>query len=190
MCAGLSEYAARKGELLGALRGRVLEIGAGVGANYGFFSRDIEWLGLEPDADRRRRLTVAAARRGHHAPVIAGLAEHLPLPDRSVDAVAGTLVLCSVTDLSRVLAEIRRVLRPGGSFVFAEHVAAPRWTCSRLLQRLLAPLSRRFDAGCDPRRDTLSAIRSAGFAGVTAAEYVSRPGLGVYTHYICGIARA
>jgi ubiquinone/menaquinone biosynthesis C-methylase UbiE len=80
-----------------------------------------------------------------------------------VDAVLAATVLCSVRDQDAALAEIRRVLRPGGRFVFFEHVAAPRGTWTRLLQRATAPFSRVFDHGCDPSRETWRSLERARF---------------------------
>jgi SAM-dependent methyltransferase len=184
----LAGYAARMRAELGALTGTVLEIGAGTGANFGYFRPGIRWLGLEPHPGRRRQLAWTAARYGQYAPVIAAPAERVPLPDASVDAVAATLVLCSVADQGRALAEVRRVLRPGGRFVFFEHVAAPAGTWSRRAQRCWAPLSRLLDAGCDPGRDTWRAIEAAGFREVSARRHSRRPGFGSYSPLLAGVA--
>ena len=98
----------------------MLEIGAGTGANFGLLSGDVDWIGLEPDRGRRREL--AESRAG--CMILDARAERIPLPDSSVDGALATIVLCSVRDQDRALAEIVRVLRPGGRFVFFEHVAA------------------------------------------------------------------
>ncbi|HEY1919716.1 MAG TPA: class I SAM-dependent methyltransferase [Streptosporangiaceae bacterium] len=169
--AGPAGEAGRPHAVLGTLTGRVLEIGAGSGANFGYFRPDIHWLGLEPNPRLRRELAATAAAHGQHAPVLAAPAERIPLPDASVDAVAATLVLCSVADQDRTLAEVRRVLRPGGTFAFVEHVAAPAGTWSRRLQRCAAPFTRLFDHGCNPARETWRAIEAAGFGEVRASFY-------------------
>ena len=184
----MAAYDASRAAVLGSLTGTVLEIGAGAGANFGYFRPDIRWLGLEPDPGRRRDLARTAAAHGQHAPVIAAPAEQIPLADASVDAVAATLVLCSVADQDQVLAEVRRVLRPGGRFAFFEHVAAPRGTWSRRLQRCVAPVTRRLDAGCDPGRETWRAIRAAGFREVQARWYSRRALLGIYSPCVSGLA--
>ncbi|MGH3229976.1 MAG: methyltransferase domain-containing protein [Streptosporangiaceae bacterium] len=90
--ADLTAYARYQREVLGSLSGTVLEIGAGDGANFGGLAAGIDWIGLEPDPAARRRLAAVAAARGYHRPVIASVAERIPLPDASVDAVAGTRV--------------------------------------------------------------------------------------------------
>lgn len=186
--ADMGAYAARKRELLGGLTGTVLEIGAGGGANFGYLRQDVRWLGLEPSRRRRRRLARTAAAYGHRAEVLAAPAERIPLRDAAVDAVVSTITLCSVRDQAATLAEIVRVLRPGGAFVFFEHVAAPPGTTSRLLQRCWAPCSRRFDAGCDPARETWRAIEAAAFADVRLRWYRGH-GL-VYNPFVAGVAHA
>ncbi len=91
------------------------------------------------------------------------LAEQIDVAPESVDAVVSTLVLCSVADLPGALREVHRVLKPGGRFVFLEHVAAPRGTWLRHLQRLVRPAWRAVSAGCEPDRDIAAALRAAGF---------------------------
>ena len=154
----MTAYLELKRELVGGLRGRVLEIGAGSGANFGLLGGDVTWTGLEPRRRRRRAL--------EERPVIDGVAEDIPLPDGSVDAVLATTVLCSVRSQEQALAEVLRVLRPGGRFVFFEHVAAPGGTWQRRWQSLIAPCSRFADAGCDPSRETWTAVQRAGFASL------------------------
>ncbi|WP_353808912.1 class I SAM-dependent methyltransferase [Agromyces sp. SYSU T00194] len=151
---------------VGRVRGRVLEVGAGDGENFGAFDPSVEWIGLEPDADRRAELATRAREWGHRdrAPLDA-VCESIPLPDASVDAVVGTYMLCSVTDPAAALAEVRRVLVPGGRVVFADHVASPPGTLHRAVQRLATPLTVRFDHGCHLDRDTRAALDAAGFVG-------------------------
>ena len=184
--ASMAAYARRKREVLGGLAGPVLEIGAGRGANFAHLAAGVSWIGLEPHPRSRARLARTAAAYGHHTPVLAAPAEAIPLPDDAVASVVATVVLCSVADQARALAEIRRVLRPGGSFAFFEHVAAAPGTVSRRLQRLWAPVSRRFDTGCDPSRPTWRAIRAAGFEAVDLQWFGRQRG--VYGTFIAGQA--
>lgn len=178
---------ARKRALLGGLRGRVVEIGPGGGVNLAFYAAaDVEWVGIEPNPFTHAPLLAAAARHGIRARVIDGVAEAIPLPDGSADAVVSTLVLCSVTDQAAVLAEVRRVLRPGGTFAFIEHVAAPRGTWLRRVQRLLRPLWRIGGGGCEPDRETWTAIERAGFARVRI-EHFGLP-LPVVSPHVAGVA--
>lgn len=112
-----------------------------------------------------------AERLGREIEIRQGAAERLDVKDASVDAVVSTLVLCSVTDQPATLAEVLRVLRPGGRFVFLEHVAAPRGTWRRLFQRALRPLWSMLGDGCQPDRETWRAIEQAGFAQVTCDHF-------------------
>lgn len=152
-------------ELIGRVRGRVLEIGAGDGENFGAFHPDVAWTGLEPDAGRRTELATRAREWRHASTPLDATAEHIPLPDASVDAVVGTYVLCSVTDVAAALAEVRRVLVPGGRVVFVDHVAAPRGTLKRALQNMATPLSTWLDHGCHWNRDPEPELAAAGFTG-------------------------
>ncbi|MBV1855288.1 class I SAM-dependent methyltransferase [Catellatospora tritici] len=168
-----AEFAELQERLLGELTGTVLEIGAGRGRSLPLYPREVRWLGLEPDPQRRAQLTRIAARHGRHEPVLAGVAERIPLPDASVDAVVGRTVLCSVADQAAVLAEVRRVLRPGGVYVFFEHVAAPPGSWLRRLQQLFAPLSRRLYHGCDPTRETWRSLETADFSHLDLRWYAA-----------------
>ena len=146
--------------VVASVRGVVLEIGPGTGANFDDLPNDITWIGLEPDDDSLRRLRSRARRFSRDSRVIEGVAEHIPLDDDSVDTVLSTLVLCSVEDPALVLSEIRRVLRPGGRFAFFEHVVAKPGTPARLVQRIESLRRRRKTGECDTMRDTLGAIQA------------------------------
>ena len=152
-------------EFVARVRGRVLEIGAGDGENFGAFDPGVTWLGLEPDAKRREELATRAREWRHEAVPLDAKAESIPLPDHSVDAVVGTYVLCSVSDQAATLAEVRRVLVPGGRVVFVDHVQAPPRTLKRFVQRVATPISKRVCHGCHWDRDTERALVEAGFVG-------------------------
>lgn len=92
--------------------------------------------------------------------------EAIPLNDASVDAVVGTLVLCSVKEVGQTLQEVKRVLKPGGLYLFVEHVAAKDGTILRLLQSALDPLQQTVADGCHLSRDTGKEILQAGFSSV------------------------
>jgi ubiquinone/menaquinone biosynthesis C-methylase UbiE len=185
--AGMAAYQDRKQQLLSSLNGTVLEIGAGRGRNFAMLSRHVHWVGLEPARNRHARLAAVAARYGHRDPeILAAPAEAIPLAEASVDAVFGTVVLCSVTDQAAALAEIRRVVKPGGAFLFFEHVASPPGTFTRRLQEFTSPLTRRFDSGCDPSRETWKAIEAAGFSDVDIRWYATRGLQTIFRRYIAG----
>jgi ubiquinone/menaquinone biosynthesis C-methylase UbiE len=156
----------RKRALFAGLAGDVLEIGPGTGANLPFLPAGVRWVGVEPNPYMRRYLRRKAEQLGLAADLRAGSAERLDVPDGSVDTVICTLVLCSVHDVAGALREVQRVLRPGGRFVFIEHVAAPAGTRLRTVQRLVRPLWRFIADGCTPDRETWVALERAGFASV------------------------
>jgi ubiquinone/menaquinone biosynthesis C-methylase UbiE len=159
---GATEHRRR---LLNALRGTVLEIGAGHGLNFPHYPTDVtEVIAIEPEPTLRARAAEAASAAPVPVRVLAGVADDLPLKDESVDAVIARLVLCSVPDQDRALAELRRVLRPEGELRFYEHVI-PRCQPKRLLLQLVdrSGLWPRIAGGCHPARDTTAAIEHAGF---------------------------
>lgn len=141
----------------------VLELGPGVGANFAFIPRGSRVLAAEPNRAMHAALLERAAARGVDLELLESVAEDLPLPDQSVDDVVCSLVLCTVDDPARVLAEAHRVLRPGGSLRFVEHVAAHRLSPRRLVQRALRrPWSWVFE-GCRLDRDIRGMVEHAGF---------------------------
>jgi ubiquinone/menaquinone biosynthesis C-methylase UbiE len=153
----------RRAELVAQAGGRTLEIGAGTGANVDLYPDAVTALVLtEPfspmAAQLRKRL--ARSRRAGTAEVVEVPAEKLPFPADSFDSVACTLVLCSVDDPAATLAEIARVLRPGGRFLFLEHVRAPDPDLARWQDRLHGPWYL-FGHGCHCNRDTLAAIEAS-----------------------------
>ncbi len=152
-----------RGRALPGLRGTVLDVGAGSGLSGAALDPGAQWLALEPRPGRR---LAAAVRSRPRSRVLAAPAERIPLEDASVDAVICSTALCSVTDPVGALAEILRVLRPHGRFVFFEHVAAAPGTSARRVQKLISPLSRCLGHGCDPCRDTAAHIRRAGFSNL------------------------
>ena len=153
----------RKRRLLESVSGTVLEIGAGTGTNFEYFPKDVRWIGVEPNAHMQRHLRTRAASLGmEQLDLRSGVAERLPADDASVDTVVSTLVLCSVRDQDRALAEIRRVLKPGGELLFMEHVRADDPKRARWQDRLERPW-RVVAMGCHPNRSTLERIQAAGF---------------------------
>jgi len=144
--------------------GDVLELGVGSGLNLAFYdaAKVHKVTGIDPSAP----LLARAAARISDAPVpvdlVRGRAEDLPFPDRAFDSAVVTYSLCSVDDPARVLAEVRRVLRPGGELVFVEHGLA-RDAGTRRWQRWLTPLWRRVGGGCHLDRDMTAILRDAGY---------------------------
>jgi ubiquinone/menaquinone biosynthesis C-methylase UbiE len=150
--------------LLQGISGRVLEVGAGTGSNFARYPRGVtEVVAVEPEP-RLRALAEAAARDAAvPVTVVDGVADRLPADDTSFDAAVTTLVLCSVPDQARALAELRRVLRPGGRLYFWEHVRAEGRGLARVQRLVDATVWPRLGGGCHTARDTVAAITDAGF---------------------------
>lgn len=160
--AGLREM---RRELLAQARGRVLELGAGTGLNLGHYPQSIESLTMvEPDPHMTKQLRQKLDDSGMSAEisVVEAPGEDLPFADGSFDTVVVTLVLCTVPDPETSLAEIKRVLAPGGQFLFLEHVRAHDDGLARWQDRLEGPWKFLAD-GCRCNRDTVAAIGAAGF---------------------------
>jgi ubiquinone/menaquinone biosynthesis C-methylase UbiE len=164
----------------------VLEIGPGAGANLAYYPQGVRWHGLEPNPAMFQYIHAEARRLGMNIQLTEGRAESIQAADQQFDAVVGTLVLCSVHDPKRTLAEIWRVLKPGGRFVFIEHVAAPRTSGLRRWQRLLKPLWRPLSDGCHPDRETWITIQDAGFSQVHIEHF--RVDLPIISPHIAGYA--
>jgi len=159
--AGLHDW---RRTLLERARGEVLELGAGTGGNLNLYPSSVSRLVLsEPDRHMREALRRKLAARPD-VQVLDAPAEALPVPSQTFDTVVATLVLCSVVDPGRVVSEILRVLRPGGSFLFLEHIAAPAGTWTRLAQGAIEPVWRRISGGCHLTRDPGPLLEAAGFA--------------------------
>jgi ubiquinone/menaquinone biosynthesis C-methylase UbiE len=157
-----AEIGDHRRRLLAGLTGRVLEVGAGNGLNFPHYPATVtDVLAVEPEPYLRRLAVTATRQAPVPIRVVAGTAEALPAPDASVDAVVASLVLCSVTDPMQALAEVRRVLRPGGRLRFYEHVRATDPRLARWQDRLERPWGW-LVGGCHPNRDTVATVTAAG----------------------------
>ncbi|MCA9595228.1 MAG: methyltransferase domain-containing protein [Myxococcales bacterium] len=181
--------AAWRHALLGELTGSVIEIGAGTGRNLDHYPLGLERLVLaEPDRHMRSRLRALSTEHEHPAEVIAAPAQALPVDSESFDVVVCTLVLCSVADVDATLAEARRVLKPGGRFVFIEHVAAEGG--SRLAwQRRVEPVWKRIADGCHLTRRTGESLERAGFELSDVKRESMRKALSIVRPTLRGVAR-
>ncbi len=186
---GATEHRRR---LLEGLQGTVLELGAGHGLNFPHYPAAVtEVVAVEPEPTLRARAAEAAASAPVPIRVLPGVADELPLGDASVDAAVASLVLCSVPDQGRALAELRRVLRPGGELRFYEHVI-PRSQPKRTLLRIAdhSGFWPRVAGGCHPARDTGAAIERAGFEIATSERLMfAASRFEPAIPYILGIAR-
>jgi ubiquinone/menaquinone biosynthesis C-methylase UbiE len=154
--------AALKRPLLAHARGRTLEIGVGTGRSFPHYAGIDELVGVEPSEPMRKRARRRAEELGLQVTLHGAPAEALPFEDQSFETVVTLAVLCTVRDPVRALAEIRRVLRRGGRFVFLEHVRSDEPRLAHWQDRLDRPWGW-VAGGCHPNRDTLAAIDAAGF---------------------------
>jgi ubiquinone/menaquinone biosynthesis C-methylase UbiE len=144
-------------------KGRVLEIGVGSGLNFPFYGAGVtDIVGVEPSA----RLTEMASRAAVSTKIpftlLRGFAESIPIEDGTFDTVVTTWTLCSIRDVDRALAEIRRVLRPSGQLLFVEHGLAPEESV-RKWQHRLTPAWKKIGGGCHLNRPIRSLIENTGF---------------------------
>jgi len=180
-----------RAEILKDAVGDTLEIGAGTGANAPYYPLDLGRLVLtEPDPDMLARLRRKAGLAGvPRMEATAAAADALPFQDASFDTVVSTLVLCSVPDVASALAEVRRVLRPGGRLLFLEHVAADDRPARLAWQRRLEPVWRHISGNCHLTRRTGESIRAAGFLIERETRESVRKALPIVRPSIRGLAR-
>jgi SAM-dependent methyltransferase len=150
--------AAIRRDLLAHARGRVLEVGAGTGRNVEHYPSGVDVVYTEPDPHMAKRLRARAEN------VVTATVEALPFADDSFDTVVSTLVLCTVSDVPAALAEVRRVLVPGGAFLFLEHVRADTGTPLAWWQNRLHRPWRALAGGCNCNRDVVGFLTANGFA--------------------------
>ena len=188
MAHGQGEHRRR---LVAGLSGRVLELGAGDGVNFRFYGEGVmEVLAIEPENRLRAQAEDNARDAVVPIRVVPGWSDDLPADDASFDAAIASLVLCSVPDQDRALAELLRVVRPGGELRFYEHVRADSPGHARV-QRLIEPVWHRLGGGCHPSRDTETAIERSGFVIEECERFAFAPTVlsRVGAPHITGIAR-
>jgi len=175
--------AKQRPQIAGEATGQVLEVGAGTGANLPYFTKAEKVVATEPDPYMLERARKRLAELGaKNIELAQHPAEELPFEDGSFDSAVSTMVFCSVRDPKKALAEIRRVLKPSGSFRFIEHVRPDGGLKARVFDAI-TPVWRWFGAGCHPNRRTLESIEDAGFE-VAELKRVSHSGMPV----IIGVA--
>ena len=182
------KYGPRKKAIFSQLPSSVVEIGSGPGANLRYYPPGTALTAIEPNRAMHAPLRANAARRDIDLTIRGLKGESLDLASESVNAVVGTLVLCSVDRPRQVIAEIMRILKPGGRFLFLEHVAATNGTPLNHFQKLLLkPWRWAFD-GCHLNRDTHLTLGQAGFATVDMDCFMlSSPAVFIMPH-IFGVA--
>jgi len=159
------EIGAHRSELVADLSGRVVEIGPGNGMNFRHYPASVEEvLAFEPEPYLRAKAQAAATKAPVPVTVRAGVADAVDLQDASVDGSVACLVLCTVPDQPGALAELRRVLKPGGELRFLEHVRSPQPGKARFQVNLdRSGIWPHLAGGCHCSRDTVAAIEAAGF---------------------------
>jgi ubiquinone/menaquinone biosynthesis C-methylase UbiE len=185
---GEDEYRER---MLAGLAGRVIEVGAGNGLNFPFYPNIVEQvLAVEPEPLLREAATKNAVDASVAVEVVDGVSGRLPAEDESFDAGVASLVLCSVPDQARALAEFRRVIRPGGELRFYEHVVAHPPLAAALQRVADATFWPRVGGGCHLARDTATAIEQAGFRIESSERFAFTPGAPIPPiPHILGVAR-
>ena len=182
--AGEAKY---RREMLEGADGRAIELGAGNGRNFPHYPAAVtEVVAVEPEPYLRARAEEAAAHAQVKVTVVDGTDDPLPFEDGSFDTAVACLVLCTVPEQARALAELQRVLKPGGELRFYEHVVPedPRWAKRfRFLER--SGIWPKLGAGCHPARDTGRAIESAGFTTERSRRVIFNR-----IPHILGVARA
>ena len=163
-----------RAELLAAAAGRTLELGAGTGINLDLYPDAVAELVLvEPDPHMAKRMRERLSRSSRQATIVEAPAERLPFEDDSFDTAVSTLVLCTVPDPVTAIAELERVLKPGGRLLFIEHVRSEEPSLAGWQDRLEKPW--RFLAdGCHCNRDTLATL-AASHLEVGAVEHDRLP---------------
>ncbi|MEH2287273.1 class I SAM-dependent methyltransferase [Nostoc sp.] len=176
----------RKRSLFANLQGEVLEIGPGIGANLSYYPKNIHWIGIESNLDTHSSLQKQAEKLSLNIDLRIGNAEWLDAKDNSIDTVISTLVLCSVPNIDYTLQAILRVLKPGGRFLFIEHVASPQKSLLRQRQNTISPIGKAIGNGCHPDRETWIALGNAGFSNIHYERFDAQ--LPIVSPYIIGVA--
>ena len=177
-----------KQAFLSNLNHKVLEIGPGAGANLAYYPNEIDWIGVEPNPYMYPYLEGEAKQQGFsQIKLLQGTAEDLPVENNSIDSVVSTHVLCSVNDLDRSLQEIKRILKPGGNFIFIEHVAGECSTWTRRVQDGIEPIWKILFDNCHPNRETWKSLANSDWEIVSYQQFqLSFP---IVSPHIAGIVR-
>ena len=181
-------YGERKSRLFDRVHGDVLEIGAGTGVNLPYLPDTARWTGIDPNPHMHKFVYEKADQLGMEVEMRLGDAEDLRFSNAQFDCVICTLVLCSVPDPGQALQEIKRVLKPGGHFLFIEHVAAPPGTLLHGMQKLVKPGWKLVADGCRPDRDLQRPIEQAGFSTVEVESFNSKAPIDLIRPHIAGWA--
>ncbi len=184
-----SHYGVRKKVLLEDHPDVIIEIGAGYGANFRYMRQGTKVIAIEPNEALHGVLNRRAEKFDIDLEIHSTMAEEMPVKDSSVRLVLSTLVLCSVEDPQKVIAEIQRVLKSNGKFVYIEHVKAHEhsWICSSFQKMIKKPWKWFFD-GCHVTRDTSATIQRGNFSTVDETAFSNRTVFVPVIPHIAGVA--
>ena len=155
-------FQAMRKQLLRQARGTVLEIGAGTGANFPYYTEAAHVIAVDPDPCMVARSVPRAGQAAVPITVLLARAEALPFPDHTFDTVVGTLVFCTIPDPRQALCELRRVSKPAGRALLFEHVRVHHPLAGRL-KDWLTPVWKRLARGSHLNRDTLALLTQVGY---------------------------
>jgi ubiquinone/menaquinone biosynthesis C-methylase UbiE len=181
-------YGPFKRKLFQGLKGLVVEIGPGTGVNFNYFPLGIQWIGIEPNQAFHETLHQQALKAGIDAKILTADALNIPLPDHTADVLICTLVLCSIKDPAKTIAELKRVLKSGGGLIFIEHVAAPKKTGLRRAQNIFNPFNKLIADGCNCNRETWTIIENAGFKEIDLSHQILKGAFKLSSPHIIGYA--
>lgn len=181
-------YTHQKRILFSKLTRTIVEIGAGTGANLRYYAPGAHIIAVEPNTAMHGYLQKSAHRFQLQLDVLDHKCEHIALPSNSVETVVGTLVLCSVDNPRQALSEVLRILKPGGRFIFVEHVAAAAGTPLARIQNIFSRLWPLIFDGCHLSRPTGVAINRAGFSQVAMKHFKLKSAWLPVAPHIFGIA--
>ena len=161
---GMEVMQAQRARIVPKARGRVLEVGIGPGHNLAFYdpAQVTHVTGIDPCEPLLARARERSGTVGFPVDLLAQGGEDIPLPDASIDTVLVTFTLCTIPEVGQSLAQMRRLLKPGGRLIFCEHGRAPDASVQRWQDRV-NPLWKKLFGGCHLNRDMPALIRNAGF---------------------------
>jgi ubiquinone/menaquinone biosynthesis C-methylase UbiE len=182
-----SNFAKLKKSFFSNLEGTILEIGPGVGINLNYYPQQITWLGIEPNLFMHFYLEKEAKKLGlENIKLVQGSAENIPVEEETIDTVISTHVLCSVTNLATSLQEIKRILKPGGKFIFIEHIAGQDGTLTSKMQNAIEPIWKSLFNNCHPNRQTEKILENVSFSHLNYQHFeICFP---IVSPHIAGIA--
>jgi len=188
MACGIQPVARQREKVVPLAQGQVLEVGIGTGLNIPFYdkTRVTRVTGVDPALRMHSLAQKRIAQAGLDVDLIGLSAERLPVDDASFDTVVCTYTLCTIPDPAVALAEMRRVLKPGGKLLFSEHGRAPDANVSKWQTRL-QPYWSKLAGGCMLDRDVPLLLRDAGFQSEVQSRYL--PGPRFVSYHYWGVAQ-